>query len=284
MSFIRRYGTKSGVKLARNEVPDSLRVGFVNLLEKHRYDSDFLNLSVLHDNVCRALRMRPYHPSDAFKAVEYAILTRSWDEFYEICEIAAKAIPVDMMVTPGPGPGLQPTRFVPNPTLGIFVEDMNEMLSEEGAPWRIAERQVVPVFPEEVERVLDDASAAVEKLERPGVAAHLRKARQHLSPSSGDLENAVKEAVSAVEAAVKEKAGMDDFDRALRLLKQQRRLKPHWSSSIQTLFHYASEEDQVRHGSPELSELTYEEARDVVGLAAILTQHIAGLPDSLRAG
>ena len=281
--FIRRHGQKRDIILAPDEVPESLRVGFVNLLDEYQYRLNFVpSMFELHDRISRALRRRPWRPNDPFEDIEWTINNCSWDEFYEICEQVLRAIPEQVLLSPPFSPfGLpaqfQSPKFVENSTLPDFTNGLNDLLAEEGAPWRIAEGHVVPAFSEEVEGALEDASSVAQRLEGRGVHAHLRKARQHLGPS-GDKENAVKEAVSAVEAAVKEKAGVDDFDEGLKLLKQQRRLKPHWSSAIQTLFSYASNEDQVRHGSPELSDLTYGEARDLVGLAAVLTQHIAGLP------
>jgi hypothetical protein len=281
LSFIRRYGSKRGVELPRDEVPDSLRVGLVNLLDGYRYRPNFVSLGDAYDKICHALRRRPSRVEDAFAEIEWIAGNCSWDEFYQMCETVIEAIPAEVLVTGDPGAGFQalrPSGFVPNTTRQEFTDGLNELFAEEAVPWRIAENHVVPAFPEEVDQILDDATAAAGQLDRPGAATHLRKARQHLSPSSGDLENAVKEAVSAVEAAVKDKAGVDDIDAGLRLLRQQRRLKRQWSAPIQTLFQYASREDQIRHGSPEVSDLTPEEARDLVGLAAILTQHVAGLP------
>lgn len=285
MSFIRRHGTKSGVSLPRDDVPESLRVGLVNLLEQHRYNANFLSMQALQQTICRALRRRPRYADDPFVEIEWTVNSCTWDEFYQICETIVAAIPAEVPLTLGDPivRGLAGPRFVANLTFNEFVDALNELLSDEGAPWRMSENHVVPTFPEEIEIALEDASQAADHLEGQGVRAHLKKARQHLSPTAGDLENAVKEAVSAVEAAVKEKAGVDDFDKGLKVLKQQRRLKRHWAEAVQAIFEYASREDQIRHGSPELSELTYEGARDLVGLAAILTQHIVNLPDPVQA-
>jgi len=230
--------------------------------------------SYLYSRVYAALyRRRPetfnYDAEDYLSDIEDAIGDCEWGEFYAICEAA------DSAIVPLYFDDYELTRR-------LLWEDLNEVFEVEGAPWQMKDGEIVSNFPEDAQRILDEAGEAAKELGAQGVAIHLEKARRYLVPSHLDPENAVKEAVSAVEAAVEEKTGVDDLNEGLKLLKQQRRLKPHWSSPIQTLFHYASEEDQVRHGSPEPSELTYEEARDLVGLAAVLTQHIAGLPSPVK--
>lgn len=262
MSFIRRYGRghRRDEQLERDEVPESLKAGLLALVARLR-EGDFVTWGEAREHICRALRRRP-DPSNWSEVpnvvyeVEQIVYNGEWDDFYTICEALHDACNVD-----------------------AYERQLNALLDEERSPWRMTDGQIGPAVPEEVEQVLQEASEAARRMDRPGAAVHLDKARRYLSPTSGDKENAVKEAVSALEAAIKAKSGLDDFDGGLRLLKQQRLLAYAWPSAVQALYQYASREDQVRHGSPEVSDLTHEEARDLVSLAAVLMQHIADLPD-----
>lgn len=198
-----------------------------------------------------------------------------WGEFYQAIEASWSAIELQRI-----------DQIIPMDTLETrresFRTDINGLLEEEGAVWRLDKSGVViPAFPLEVSSALVEAEAAASGLARPGAAVHLEKARLYLSPT-GDKENAVKEAVSALEAAVKAKSGDNDFDAGLKILKQQKLLNGAWPSAVQALYQYASREDQIRHGSPDVSDLSYEEARSLVGLSAILVQHIANLPEPRR--
>lgn len=268
MSFIRRYGRghRRDEQLARDEVPESLKVGLLALVARLR-GQGFVTWGAARESICHALRRRP-DPSNwsefpnVHDEVESIVYNSAWDEFYTICEALNDACNV----------------------VRLYEDQLNSLLEEEASPWRVTDGEIGPAFPEEVEQVLQEASGAAQRMERPGAAVHLDKARRYLSPTSGDKENAVKEAVSALEAAVKAKSGLDDFDDGLKLLKQQRLLVGAWPSAVQALYQYASQEDQVRHGSPQVSDLTYEEARDLVGLAAVLMQHIVDLRDPVHAG
>lgn len=170
----------------------------------------------VREHICRALRRRPdpnnWSAPNIQGEVEHLIYRSEWDEFYAICEVVPDACNVSNC-----------------------DELINKLFEEEGSPWRMTDGQIGPIFPDEVETVLVEAKAAVDEMQAEGPAVHLTKARRHLSPTSGDKENAVKEAVSALEAAIKAKSGHDDFDDGLKVLKQQRLPAGAWPASVQAL-------------------------------------------------
>lgn len=305
MSFRQRHGRLRGRQLGREELSDSLRTGFVQLVHRFQALEVVGSLYLACGEICRTLRRPPPSPVDPVHELQALVADCQWDEFYEICELMFKAtryyhVAEERGHTRAGRPTQAYTRMLKEIKDGedrsqariaarlleqasTYQDELNRLLGEEGAPWRMKNGHVVPAFPEEVEAVLDDATAAAEGLDRPGTADHLDRARRLLGlRPEPELRNAVKEAVSAVEAAVKDKSGSDKIEKGLQILKQQRRLTPHWSSAIQTLWQYSSRAPQVRHGSPDLSKLTYEEARDLVALAAVLVQHVAGLPKARR--
>lgn len=335
--FRRRHGSKQDLKLARDEVPTSLREGLSRLIERlsdlwvnvprdstgkrTRVDelADDLDrftgasspvftsrgLVSAYRETCRKLRRRDksklsWKPEETVRALGELTQAAAWDEFYELCEILTRATrlydAIDGMGFTGATLGeLYPKlmEFSDDPetdkktALGVkrmiaeldtFVGELNALLDEEGAMWRMRHGEIVPVLPDEVDAVIDDADSAASALSGGGTRIHLQKARRFLAlRPDPELQNAVKEAACAVEAAVKDRSGTDKFERGLRLMKQHDLLQDTWRRTIDELFGEASTAHQVRHGSPIPSNMTYEEAKDLVSLAAVLVQHLSGL-------
>lgn len=203
VSFLNKYGRSGRVQLRPQDIPDSLREGLMTVLAK--WFTVTGSTSYLHFKLYEALyRRQPdtlsYDAEDYHSDIADMAEDCGWGEFYAICEAADDAIvPLNF------GDDFESIRLA-------FAGDLNELLEVEAAPWRMKDGEILPTFPEDAGRVLDEASASAQQLTGQGVAVHLEKARRYLTPSHLDEENAVKEAVSAVEAAIKARASVQDFD------------------------------------------------------------------------
>ena len=307
--FRRKYGTKKDASLERDEVPVSLRSGLISLVK--RLDAlDVLDRSAFryaYKEACRKLRQVPTNSFLSEEILtEFARLIEhsKWDEMYELCELLAGGtqlfglaraldwghLPAQEIVNEfsellekwkASGQEKDPGYRKVERALDkwrVLSEELNDLLEEEGAMWRMRHGEIVPVLPDEVDAVIDDAYSAAGALSGGGTRIHLQKARRFLGlRPDPELENAVKEAVCAMEAAVKDRSGINHFEKGLKRLKQQKRLADPWSQTVDNLFGKASRAYQVRHGHTIPSSMGFEEARDLVSLAAVLVQHLSSI-------
>lgn len=111
--------------------------------------------------------------------------------------------------------------------------------------------------------------AWVEQLSAPRYAAVLRSYQKAVAFATGperDLQNAAKEAMSALESAAKIVSGRssDSLGQALKHLSQSRRLDPSLSRALEALWGYVSRKPFVRHGGVRPEELGESEASFVL--------------------
>lgn len=142
-----------------------------------------------------------------------------------------------------------------------FVNLCNIVLEEEKSPYRFSGLELVPITNEaELTEV-----ATAQDLPDP-VSVHIKKAIQlYADRTNPDYDNAVKEAISAVEAAAKMLTGQENatLGKAINKLKNQGNMHQTLAEAISKLFGWAS--DTVRHGrkpnQSENSEIGEKEAR-----------------------
>ena len=147
------------------------------------------------------------------------------------------------------------------PTVSAFVEQVNQVLEEEGSGYRFIGNAISPVTSQdeinEVESALDSS---------PPVAEHLQRALELLSDrEQPDYRNSIKEAISAVESIANLISGgkSESLGRALPQLESQLGLELHgaFRRALENLYGWTSDAGGVRHAMVEESGLTQEDAR-----------------------
>ena len=97
---------------------------------------------------------------------------------------------------------------------------------------------------------------------------------------SPDYRNAIKEAISAVEAAARVITGdrKATLGKALKAMKKQQRVKIHpaLEKAYITLYGYTSDEDGIRHGMAEEPDIGYEEAQYMVISCSAFVNYMIG--------
>lgn len=155
-----------------------------------------------------------------------------------------------------------------------FTRDCNAVLEAEMSGYRLVHGHVTPIVATmELEAV--EAAAG-----QPVVAVHqhLRQALAHLSDKqSPDYRNAIKEAISAVEAAARHVA--DDskatLAQALKAIDRADSLHPAMKSAFEKLYGYTSDEGGIRHA---LSGTTpdFEDAKFMVVACSAFANYLLG--------
>ena len=139
--------------------------------------------------------------------------------------------------------------------------DANALLSKEGSAYRFVGGAIVPITDDEELAVVE----VVVQLPGPfqGASQHINQAIALLSHrDSPDFRNAIKEAISAVESAVRVAADNPkvDIEKGLQQLGLHPQLKQAWNN----MYNWTSDEDGVRHGMKGTPEVGLPEARYMV--------------------
>lgn len=104
--------------------------------------------------------------------------------------------------------------------------------------------------------------------------AHLKKAYAFLQSTSPDYENAMKEAVVALESLARQITGESTLGRAADALERQKQVVPPVAKVLRALYEYRSRTPGVGHGGelPPSTEAT--EARLLVNLCSSALLHL----------
>lgn len=156
-----------------------------------------------------------------------------------------------------------PHRFL-KPTKESIQEWANQILEREMSGYRFIQGELVPISSQaEVE--------AIEQAVSKSVAVGLEGARIHLLSSlellgrkpEPDFRNSIKEAISAVESAVKSITGEagGGLNKALKELASRAPIHPALEQGFRKLYGYTSDEDGIRHAILEQADVGFDEAK-----------------------
>ena len=141
------------------------------------------------------------------------------------------------------------------------ADDANDILSREGSAYRFIGGVIAPITNDEelgeIEGVLHHTSPF------DVASQHMKQALTLLSNRDNpDARNAIKEAISAVESAVKVASGdpKADIEKGLKKLGLHSQLEQAWKN----MYNWTSNEGGLRHGNAEMSQVGLAEARYMV--------------------
>lgn len=145
-----------------------------------------------------------------------------------------------------------------------FVAELNRVLEEERAGYRITAGEIAPLTSGEE---IDAIEKAIENGIGPDnpVALHLKRSLELLADhEEPDYRNSIKESVSAVESLCTKYAGeKTSLGKALKILEEDCELDLHPAllAAFNKLYGYASDKDGIRHSILEETDLALEDAR-----------------------
>ncbi len=240
-SFAERYGFKPGRTVIQTEsLDDDTRVRLWNLiagLKKTIYDEALWDTE---RTIVRYMWSEFYrNPLDtiANDASIWAMMreTALAGEWFDVFELFESFIEVMERAQTG--------------VAGVLTPLFNDELSRCLVGWRFVGMELVRVDRDEEREALVDALDASADL--PGANHHLSRAMAHLSSREDpDYANAVKEAVSAVEAVVGKLTGEHTLGAGLKKLETAGvSIHPALRLGWDKLYGWASDESGVRHGS-----------------------------------
>lgn len=139
----------------------------------------------------------------------------------------------------------------------------NEVLKAENAGYRVVGNQIVPITNESEISCIESA----QKTAYDSVNMHIKKATELFSRRPlPDYENSIKESISAVEAICSIITGSSGKNATLgKTIKKLKEcgihIHPSMESAFSSLYGYASDEDGIRHGGIDFSNVPSEDAK-----------------------
>ena len=143
-----------------------------------------------------------------------------------------------------------------------LIKSFNIILESENSAYRIINDQIIEVTSEQEIQSIEEALANTNPYS--GVQQHLNQALKLISDRQNpDYRNSIKESISAVEALAM--LLLEDnsitLGKAIPRLRTKYELHPTLMESLNKLYGYSSDENGVRHGSPEESSISYIDAK-----------------------
>lgn len=269
--FSRKFGLRPTPQgLIYDKVPESARVGVFNvvfsLLGTPRQDWGYYR--GLYLEICRILRkMLNWTLTYEFeypKAIETIILTCEWYHFYEICQIVydyfIKTVSQDFAITK---PGIEQ----------VLQEQLNALFRDEFLGFEIQNGKIERIGNPITDAKIKEARYLLKEQEFKGADAHFEKAIKALNERPNpDVENCVKDAVSAIESVGRiitndENALLSDI---IKNAAKKGVIPQPLDQTFQKVYAYRGNEPGVAHGAVDVSKVTEAEAELILAMSAAM--------------
>ena len=151
------------------------------------------------------------------------------------------------------------TQFPDEDRNAKFILECNKILEEEMSAYRFVNQQITPITDKNEIEALDEAA----KNASDAVAAHLRRSLELLSDrEKPDYRNAIKEAISAVEAlAIKVTGAKSTLGQLLKQFDDHIPLHPALKAAFEKLYGYTSDKEGIRHALMEQQTIDFGDAK-----------------------
>ena len=144
----------------------------------------------------------------------------------------------------------------------FFTKELNKCLEKENSAYRIINNEITPITSEQEIQSIEDALKNTNQYS--GVQQHLNQALKLMSDRTNpNYSKSMHDSISAVEGLAKILLEDDSITlgKAIPKLRTKYSLHPVLMESLNKLYGYTSDEDGVRHGSPNQSAMSYIDAK-----------------------
>ena len=261
--FSRRYGlipTPEG--LIFDNVPETARVGLCHIVDYLLRNNRHIGYRDLYRACYAALRVpRERHVVSEYEselAVHKVIMNCVWWQFYDLCETIWSSID-----------SLEDQQ--------AFTDDLNHLLAEERLGFELRQGKLERLGSSFVDSEIQEARFLLKEDEFKGADAHFEKAVRAISVRPNpDVENSIKDAVSAVESVARivannPKAILSDI---LKDMSKKGNIPKPLEQAMQKLYAYRGNEPGVAHGLVEDSAVTVDEAQLVLAMSAAIMVYL----------
>lgn len=145
-----------------------------------------------------------------------------------------------------------------------FEQAANNLLTREVSGYRFIQGILSPISSESEVEVVSEVITKASAVGLNGVRTHIETSMQLLGKMPDpDYRNSIKEAISAVESAVKSISGVEagGLDTALKELMKRTEIHPCLRDGFLKLYGYSSDEDGIRHAIIDEAKVGFDEAK-----------------------
>jgi hypothetical protein len=126
-----------------------------------------------------------------------------------------------------------------------LADNLNRILAEHHAPYRMIAESLVPISSEEEGRAIEQAFADATEAGLGAARQHLRVAAAELG--EGNFAASVRESIHAVESTARVLEPSAELSKALASLERSVRIHPALKRGFAAIYGYTSDEDGIRH-------------------------------------
>ena len=261
--FSKRYNLRPTPEgLMYEDVPERARVGLYHLVERffgREHQEGYPNL---YQEICVALRiprkrkLGPFPPYGASLEIETLIENCEWHQFYDICETSWASLPFE---------------YWREKERNEFSEQVNALFREEQLGFEFRDGKVEKVGSGFIDSQIKEARYLLKEQEFKGADTQFEKAIRALNVRPNpDVENCVKDAVSAIESVGRiivndEKALLSNI---IKDLARKDVIPKPLDEAIQKIYAYRGDQPGVAHGLVGASKVTVDEAEFVLAMSA----------------
>lgn len=234
---------------------DNLRIAIYNTLYEYlgEYEQDssvgMVCRTIWSEHWHQALDKFPSRYWGFYEELKARIYKSEWYEPYDLLEFLAKAL--DEHEPPDNPWGYGRYREVETiQSNDDYSSEINITLEREQSGYRLIDYHITPITNKAEMASLEESLKVSDRYS--GVRMHIESAIDHLSKKpDSDSRNAIKEAISAVEAAAKVYVGDDNADlaKAIRQMQKDGTIHPALLDGWNKIYGFTSDENGVRHGS-----------------------------------
>ena len=253
--FSKRYGLRPTPEgLMYEDVSERARVGLYHI-GRLFFDNNYLGL---YKVLCIALRI----PLDRDRAsvylgsltIEELIMDCLWEQFYDICEVMWQSLKYER-------------------ERGNLSEEINTLFKEEHLGFELRDGKVEKIGSGFIDARIKEARYLLKELEFRGADEHFEKALKALNTRPNpDVENCVKDAVSAIESVGRIISGNEKamLPNIIKDMAKEDLIPKPLDEAIQKVYAYRGNQPGVAHGLVGISKVTIDEAEFVLAMSAAI--------------
>lgn len=255
--FSKRYGLRPTPEgLMYEDIPEAARVGLYHIVTQF-FDKKYL---ALYDVICRALRIPVKlkttlrSDSSGSSEIEDLIMKCQYWQFYDICEVLWQGLKYK-----GEKDSLS--------------DEINILFREEHLGFELRDGKVEKIGSGFVDAQIKEARYLLKEPEFKGADEHFEKALRALNTRpKPDVENCVKDAVSAIESVGRiivndDKAMLSNI---IKSMAKDGTIPKPLDEVIQKIYAYRGDQPGVAHGLVGTSKVTIDEAEFVLAISAAI--------------
>mgnify|MGYP000999380624 CR=1 FL=1 len=262
MRFSERYGYKPIREIIQKEsMDDDLKNGLWNVLHSYIWNriehgrnqsllTNNTNInSLVKTNWANLFKLPidtiPLYTKDSLKLIREYFFKCEWHKIYSLIEETIEHYPYQRVSNKD-----------------SFIDALNNILELENSAYRLINNAITPITSEQEIQSIEGALKNTNQYS--GVQQHLNQALKLMSDRTNpNYSKSMHDSISAVEGLAKILLEDDSITlgKAIPKLRTKYSLHPVLMESLNKLYGYTSDEDGIRHGSPNPSTMSYIDAK-----------------------